>query len=273
MILDNLVFSQSAKKGDRGFMRIKITYKTTRLPLVYRHRFMALIKESLERENPTYKKILYPDKTSLYSKKAKPFTFSVLLPSEKEIREDNSEKTFYFSKDVHISFLVSSFDYEFIVNLYNGLLNIKKFNIKDGIDITLKNIYLIKEKNISSEEAIFRTNSPILIEDKKERPVLPYKENLNIFNENLNAIQNRILKDIRGYGLLEPIELEPLRIRKTVVKHSLKGFKENTGKDFMTLTCFEGKFILKGNAEDLKLLYQAGIGLRTGQGFGMIDVV
>jgi len=39
------------------------------------------------------------------------------------------------------------------------------------------------------------------------------------------------------------------------------------------LTCFEGCFRVTGDKEDLSLLYQMGIGLRTGQGFGMVDVV
>ncbi|MCS7200511.1 MAG: hypothetical protein N2327_00440 [Caldimicrobium sp.] len=58
-----------------------------------------------------------------------------------------------------------------------------------------------------------------------------------------------------------------------MVKHTLKGFRERTGKPYMTLTCFEGHFRLKGDPEDLQALYQMGIGLRTGQGFGMVDVV
>jgi len=41
----------------------------------------------------------------------------------------------------------------------------------------------------------------------------------------------------------------------------------------MTLTCFEGCFRLKGDPRDLQMLYQIGIGLRTGQGFGMVDIV
>ncbi len=36
---------------------------------------------------------------------------------------------------------------------------------------------------------------------------------------------------------------------------------------------FQGTFHLKGDSQYLQTLYQIGIGLRTGQGFGMVEVV
>lgn len=69
------------------------------------------------------------------------------------------------------------------------------------------------------------------------------------------------------------MEFIPVKLRKQVVKHTLKGFREKTGKPYMTLTCFEGCFKLKGDPRDLQMLYQIGIGLRTGQGFGMVEVI
>ncbi len=74
-------------------------------------------------------------------------------------------------------------------------------------------------KTSQNDEVIFKTNSPILIEDLKENP-----------------------------------------IKIKVVKHTLKGFREKTSKPYMMLTCFEGCFKLKGEPEDLQMLYQIGIG-------------
>ena len=53
----------------------------------------------------------------------------------------------------------------------------------------------------------------------------------------------------------------------------MRKIREKLGKPYITLTCFEGYFTLQGHPEDLKILYQAGMGLRTGQGFGMVEVV
>jgi CRISPR-associated endoribonuclease Cas6 len=69
-------------------MRIKVTFKAGKLPILYRHRFMALIKEALERADAGYKESLYPDRDSEKSKIAKPFCFSVSMPSG--VRNDNT---------------------------------------------------------------------------------------------------------------------------------------------------------------------------------------
>jgi CRISPR-associated endoribonuclease Cas6 len=41
----------------------------------------------------------------------------------------------------------------------------------------------------------------------------------------------------------------------------------------MVLTCFEGIFSLNGEPEDLQFLYDAGMGIRRGQGFGMLELL
>jgi CRISPR-associated endoribonuclease Cas6 len=56
--------------------------------------------------------------------------------------------------------------------------------------------------------------------------------------------------------------LEPYEIKEVVVDGvggKVKGFK--------------GKFYIVGKPEILQFLYDFGLGVRTGQGFGLIDVV
>lgn len=130
---------------------------------------------------------------------------------------------------------------------------------------------MLNEKKIENDSVTFKTLCPALIETKDGKPILP-SDNVEDFNIEFNAIHDRIFKDIRGYGLKRALEFEPLSLKKQVVKHTLEGFREKTGKPYMTLTCFEGSFRLSGDPEDLRLLYQIGIGLRTGQGFGMVEV-
>ncbi|MDI1471668.1 CRISPR-associated endoribonuclease Cas6 [Thermodesulfovibrio sp. 1176] len=263
-------------------MRLGIIYKIPKLPILYRHRFISLIKEALGKSDFNYKKSLYPEEAVKRSKIAKPFCFSISMPKEKTIKKEKividegieiEDIVFYFPENSYINFYISSFDYQFIVNLYNGLLEIKEFDFGNGISLKLNRIFMLNERRILTDEVIFKTNSPILIEDSKENPILPIDSDIEYFNEQFNAIHSRILKDIRGEGVKGELEFEPLKIRKQVVKHTLKGFREKTGKPYMMLTCFEGCFKLKGEPEDLKMLYQIGIGLRTGQGFGMVEVV
>ncbi len=259
---------------------------------------MALIKEALDRSDAGYRQLLYPDKGSDKSKQVKPFAFSVVIPSgktskkEKIIIDDTfkiEDTVFYFTSESFISFFVSSPDYQFIVNLYNGLLNMKEFGFGNDITLKLEKVFMLNEKKINGDEVTFRTNSPVLIEDKDGKPLLPFQIssalipqpstfNLQPFNNHFNETHNRILEDIRaengkkGHGLYREIGFIPVNLKKQVVKHTLRGFREKTGKPYMTLTTFQGCFALKGDPRDLQTLYQVGIGLRTGQGFGMVDV-
>ncbi len=266
-------------------MRLKVIFKTDKLHILYRHRFMALIKEALKQSDAGYKESLYPDKNSEYSKVAKPFCFNVSIPADKNIKKEKiiidegveiEDAVFYFPVNNSLSFYISSSEYQFMVCLYNGLLEIKTFPFGNGIDLKFERVFIINEKKINSDEVMFRTNAPILIENKEGRPILPIASSLSpiaSFNEHFNAIHDRILKDIRGEGLYREIEFIPVKLKKQVVKHTLRGFREKTGKPYMTLTCFEGCFKLKGDPRDLQMLYQIGMGQRTGQGFGMVEVV
>lgn len=202
-------------------MRIKANFHASKLPILYRHRFMALIKDALNRSAPDYEQQLYPAKDSKFSKKTKPFTFSIAMPPGRKSEKEKffvdegiqiEDTIFHFPLNSFLSFYLSSSDYNFIVNLYNGLLEIKEFKFNDDILLRLEQVFMMHEKKIDNEEVMFKTNAPILIEDKE-------------------------------------------------------------GKPYMTLTCIEGCFKLKGDPRDLQMLYQMGIGLRTGQGFGMVEVV
>ncbi len=268
-------------------MRIRFDFHAEKLPIIYRHRIMALIKEALTTADPTFKERLYPDKESDLSKVVKPFCFSIGMPAGRTLKREKiridedvevEETVFHFPKRSRLHLYVSSNSYEFIVLLYNGLVECREkgkvFPITDGINLMFDRALPLNERKIREEEVVFKTVSPILIEDKNEKPVIPSPENQAMFMEEFNSIHDRILREIRGGdGLIRPIEFEPLKINKQVVKHTLRGFREKTGKPYMTLTCFEGCFKLKGDPRDLQMLYQIGIGLRTGQGFGMVEVV
>ncbi len=261
-------------------MRIRVFFIAKKLPIIYRHRFMALIKEALSKSDESYKEKLYPAKNSEFSKVTKPFCFSVLLPARRRAEthliqlDDNftvEDTVYYFDDDSEFSFFVSSCEPEFIIHLYNGLLSISQFKLFVDCVINRKSIRYLREKPIKTEKVTFKTMSPILIEDKDENPIHPL-DNLKEFNLHFNSIHHRILKDVRGYGLKRELNFYPISVKKQVVKHTLKDFRQRTGKPIMMLTCFSGSFILEGDPEDLKILYQIGVGLRTGQGFGMIEV-
>lgn len=275
-------------------MRLKLLFKCEKLKILYRHRFMSLIKEAISLCDKSFKDHLYPDK-NLNLEIVKPFSFSLIMPVSKTVKKekisiDDSfeiyDNVFYFPENSYLAMYISSSDYEFIMNLYNGLLKLKNFSLYEDVNIQLVKILLVNEKKINSDEVVFKTLSPILIEDKDNKPILvdtvtKGEENLSYlkvlskddFNIHFNTIHSGILKNLRGYGVMSNLEFQPINLKKQVVKHTLKGFRETTGKPYMTLTTMQGTFKLKGAREDLQMLYQIGIGLRTGQGFGMVEVV
>ncbi|RME66662.1 MAG: CRISPR-associated endoribonuclease Cas6, partial [Nitrospirae bacterium] len=61
-------------------MRLKVSLRGKKLPILYRHRFMAFIKEALNQSDAYYKETLYPGSNSPRSKVTKPFTFSLYIP-------------------------------------------------------------------------------------------------------------------------------------------------------------------------------------------------
>ncbi len=263
-------------------MRIKILIKSEVVPFLYRHRVISLIKEALKRSDKDYKEFLYDNQIT------KPFSFNLVFPREKQIKTADIQLDERFVvrdnvviSDKHFSLFISSSDYRFIIALFNGLKKLRKFYFSSDtnmlingkkIDWNIEKFLLLNEKPITKNTVIFKTNSPILIEDKNDEPVLYNEEN---FERELNEVMDRILKSehIKGRGLEQPLKFEPIKMKKQVVKHTLNWFRKNTGRPIMYLTGSSGIFKLSGHPEDLKLLYKIGIGTKTGQGFGMVDIL
>jgi CRISPR-associated endoribonuclease Cas6 len=251
------------------------------VPMLYLHRIISLCKEALLTSNPEYKNKMYSQKI------ARAFTFSVGFPKDKIIKKGTVqidknftiEDTMFELPGKTFNLFISSSDPEFMIYLYNGLRMIKTFNFSSDEDMLvngqkivfrIKNTSIINESNIRNNEIVFKTNSPFIIEDSDDKPVFPTSEN---FENQINLIQDKIFLSLRGYGLKQKLEFMAVKLDKQVVKHTLKDFREHTGKPVMYLTGFKGIFKLKGDPEDLDLLYKSGFGNKTSQGFGMLEVL
>ncbi len=263
-------------------MRIKILIKANIIPFLYRHRVISLIKEALKKSDRDYKEFFYNQQIT------KPFSFNLVFPKEKQIKKAliQIDEKFTIEDNVVISdryssLFISSSDYRFIIALFNGLKRLSRFNFSSEnnmlingkkINWKIQKFVLLNERPITKNTVIFKTNSPIIVEDREDKPVLFNEER---FERELNEVMNRILKSphIKGKGLEEPLKFEPINMKKVVVKHTLRKFRELTGRPIMYLTGNSGVFKLSGHPEDLKILYKIGIGTKTGQGFGMVEVV
>lgn len=232
---------------------------------------MSFLKRALSLYNQEYFNRLYwwEDKKNKWQK---PFVYAVNLPNMNFL----GDKVF-FRGDIVLN--LSTSDYEFFVNIYNGLISSKLYPYKlaGSCEIELKRAYLVKEPEQFSSTMTFKTFSPVLIEKKEgddKIPVLPYDKG---FEEVLNDVVDFEVRNIRilrgqNRGLNKRISFKPINIKKIVVKHKISEFVENTGKEIMYLTGFGGIFELSGDPDDLKEIYQNGLGFRRGQGFGYVEV-
>jgi len=261
-------------------MRFKILYEIDKFPVYYRNIFMSLVKEALKTSEigRDYLKKLFEykeDNTEKINKSPRPFCSAVRFQHDKE-RFKVDKGTFYLKSPVE--FYISSIDPAFLITLYNGLINDKiyPFIYNNSVFINKDKVIFINERKITESQIRFKTLSPILIESKEEKPLIPIlnKENSksNLFERELNYITDTILKGVRnGIGLKEELKFIPLNIRKEVVKHKIK--ERNETEKIYTFTCFSGTFELYGDPEDLDAIYKLGIGLRRAQGFGMVEVL
>ena len=267
-------------------MRLKVMFRADALPIFYRHLFMGIIKEAIRKTDNEYYQHLYfyQHKTN---KAARPFCFAVRFPFDRvKLKE---KERFYLQGPGQLH--LSTPDPFLFTCLYNGLLKIKKEKEEfpyRGYSLKIDRMFMLNEKKITGNEAVFKTLSPILIENKAEKPCLPFDkktgtpfsdtdEEYQEFLKELNYIADKTLCGVRGHlglkeiGLKEELIFFPIKLRKEVVKHKVRERDEK--EKIYTFTCFSGMFKLKGHPEDLNLLSQVGLGFRRAQGFGMLEVV
>lgn len=244
-------------------MRFKCEFKTECIPVAYQMQMISIIKEALKSINEAYYKSLYSFEEKR-NKKSKNFTFGVYLKGFK-LNGDT------FKIEDRVILNVSSPDSEFMVNLYNGLMNKKFFQYK-SFSMELIRVSMVQEKSVDKDEGLFSTVSPLVVKSKEGR-FIEFQEDM--FEGELNYIADINLKNFRGYGLKKRLEFIPCegRWHKAVIKEAIKGFTDETQKKYLYVNAGKGMFLLRGDREDLNHIYQLGLGFRRNSGFGMLEIV
>jgi len=239
-------------------MRLKADFKMSTEWLVkdYRSIFMAMIKSVFMNYDP----VLY---THLYGtdeqprKVNKPFTFSVRFPQYKGIE---GNKMLCGNK---ISLLFSSDEEILVTAFYNGLRAKKKIIIGENYPITfeLEHIQLLPLKRIQTNKVLFRTISPVLVNDKGSN--LNYLSPANPeFARAFKFIIAELANNFKIPCTEEMINFEINVMKKLPLSHYNQ-----------TMTSWLGEFVLEAPANVLQLVYDTGIGVRRSQGFGMLEIV
>ena len=240
-------------------MKIKIIFESEKklnLPKDYRRYFISFLKKVFEKVNLE----------KIYQRKEyRPYTFSVWLGENFKIDEE-------LHTDTKISFLFSSGDPVVITNFYNGIIKLKKEGFKIIREILeIKDINLLPYRKIKTNKAIFKTigvcvlNNPEAPKDDFRNWYIIPVDDLDKFNEILFKRTNDRFKYLTGKKEAHPIRLnliENYPIKEVIVKHYngyIRGFK--------------GIFELEGSPEILQFVYDYGFGIRTGQGFGLLEII
>ncbi|AST06689.1 CRISPR-associated endoribonuclease Cas6 [Anoxybacillus flavithermus] len=237
-------------------MRIICSFEVKKIPLHYRMMIVSILKESIRASSEEYYERLYAQENA-----TKPFVFSPFL------------KNFRFKGDEieldELRVIISSPDYEFLLHVYNGLQSKKRFEYK-GYELIRGKTVMGDEKKITSSTVVFRTLSPLLVEDENKSPIAPDDKN---YEKHINYLADTILYEYRGTGLCRPLTIRPIRFKKMVIKESNHQFTEKYGEEqHLYFTAYHGLFKVSGDPADLQLIYQLGLSKRRNQGFGMLEV-
>jgi CRISPR-associated endoribonuclease Cas6 len=265
----------------------------------YRQYFLSLFKEAFIQSSDDGEEFFqkfYNINTS------KPFTFSVYMPCKKvgeKLKLDGEYINLFFSTN----------NYEFLMRLYNGILNISKsknlFTLGENRIEKISNINLLKEVKIKSDSAFFKTLSPFLIRDlddgskylvpefcetnkefslmkkvSKEKFIEAFKVSLkslvqnflNDYKENLQT--NDSLDSEKNEKDDDEIKIffDDSSIFMVPVVHGSKNQKTHE-KFTINYPAIKGQIKIEAKPEILQLFYDIGIGARRSEGFGMLEVV
>ena len=233
-------------------LRIQFEFQMEKLPIAYRLGMLSIIKEMIHKGSKQYfHKLFNKNKREL-----KPFSHATFI---RNLQIDNDEL-----QGDRLYLTISSPSYEFIMHLINGSGRRTTYKYKD-FSLTLISKRLLPSSPQFTDKVTFKTLSPILIENKERQPL---QASDPTFELELNYYATLLAKELFNRNLFQPIKLIGTNMKKVVIKENVH--QEQTDNIFFTGN--EGLIQLSGDKEDLKLLYDCGIGLRRSLGFGLLDV-
>lgn len=224
------------------------------ISIQYRKSILSFFKKSLsEYDNEIYEK-LYHAKDPIM----KPYTFSVFF-KDSEFKEN---RIIVNSKQMELN--ISIADYEIALILYNAFNHQRNkiFHLEHN-SMTLKNIVLIQEKQINTEEITIKFMSPLIVRQRENEKDYYFSVEGEEFLEILKVnIKEQLKLTNYSMDIVDSIKLEKVNGRKTVVRFYEKQMEGSIGT-----------FKLFGNKELLNYLYRAGMGSRRSSGFGMFEII
>lgn len=228
------------------------------IPFQYHHMMQGLLYSCIENQSKDLAEFLHETGYQYEKRTFKMFTFSEII--EKPIGVMKKEKQLVY--DNEISFYVSTIDNQ-LVNIICKLMEEQQVVRLGKNRLFIKNIQILQYE--IEEEMKVRTASPIccystgLVNDKKRTIYYhPYE------NEWKNIICENIRKKCETYygRPKEEFEFSIQCIDKPIeINIFYKGIYMKT---------YKGKFHIKGSKEAIEVAFNAGIGSKNAQGFGLV---
>ncbi len=235
--------SKSKRTRKEEKMRYQLTFELNneKFPLDYRRTIMSYIKNALsQHDKDTYQKY-YHDKDPI----VKPFTFSVYFNSP------IFEKETIIIKDHTIKLNLSIQDYSLAIILYNSINHQRNipFPIANN-NMTLKNITMIPEDEIATNQITIKFMSPLVVRERKAQKDWYY------FYSEESKFQEVLKQNLKEQLSISKIPLETIEnfeIRAIQPKKTIIQFYEKK------IEASVGTYVLKGDKDLLKFLYQCGM--------------
>ncbi|SHH08396.1 CRISPR-associated endoribonuclease Cas6 [Thermosyntropha lipolytica DSM 11003] len=228
--------------------------QTLLIPLDFRRYFISLLKTLLA-NSPHYERF-NEDKPG-YS----PYTFGVKFGRVIEIIP--GDKVMIVRPPISVIF--STGFYDLMTDICNGAIAIKRK--RTILDLQLKDITLMPNREIKSRIVEFKTVGHLVLRGK-DSYLAPCCDK-SALEEAINThLQTRLAFLKKHYPGLNGIPLKPVTLSDYRQLH--KGVCEHYGGKITTL---KGNLTLSGDPRCLQFIYDYGLGVRSGQGFGLLEVV
>lgn len=224
-------------------------------PLDFRRHFISLIKSMLE-NSPVFNR--FKQSKPGYS----PYVFSVNFQQILDI--DTRTKEMCVKPPVY--FLISTGFYEVMTALCNGAINLKGEDTILGLK--LRCINLMPLKKIKYSQQVFKIRGHAVLRGRDG-----YLDPLECTTYDLEeAINTHLLKQYeffcREYGKSFSNRIGKVKI----IPSESNYFKSVCSHYGGQLTTMRGNIALESSPASLQFLYDFGFGVRTGQGFGFLEV-
>lgn len=236
--------------------KISIDLNTTNIPIDKNRMILSFLKHYLERSNKEFYEKMYK-KGNVDRKKS---TFSLYLKDAK------FENDFINIPDKTIILYFSTSDMIFGIEFYNAMVEGKSHPyLYKNIELTIKQIQMIKERNIIDNEVVFKTMSPLVIRDHEDNSNTWYydicdQKGKEIFIRNL---KNQILEELPESKYdVDNIDVRIISSKKTVIKYYGIWIQSNL--------CI---LDIKAKPYILNHLHKSGIGSLKSAGFGMLNLM